>query len=257
MRDELRIVEHVRRVPLRQRASISARSVPRFERGANRARGGVVEHEDVDPHVRIEHHAHASGCGMADFPFDTIWVYVFTVGTACRRASMIIVLSPAKSLDYETPPHVKKHTLPEFVDDAAELIDGLRKLSPQQIGSLMRHFRPARATELSALRRLVAALRHATTRSRPCSRSMATCTRVSTRRRCPPADLDYAQNHVRVLSGLYGLLRPLDLLQPYRLEMGTKLRQCARQGPVRVLGRAHHGGAQRAVEEAARRRACW
>ena len=41
---------------------------------------------------------------------------------------MIIVLSPAKSLDYETPPHVKKHTLPEFIDDAAELIDGLRRL---------------------------------------------------------------------------------------------------------------------------------
>ena len=50
---------------------------------------------------------------------------------------MIIVLSPAKSLDYETPPHIKKHTLPEFAEDSAELIEGLRKLSPQQIGSLM------------------------------------------------------------------------------------------------------------------------
>ena len=48
---------------------------------------------------------------------------------------MIIVLSPAKSLDYETPAHVKKHTIPDFVDDAAELIGGLRLLSPQQIGS--------------------------------------------------------------------------------------------------------------------------
>ncbi|KNH08626.1 UPF0246 protein YaaA [Candidatus Burkholderia brachyanthoides] len=50
---------------------------------------------------------------------------------------MIIVLSPAKSLDYETPPHIKKHTLPEFVDDATELIGGLRALSPQQIGGMM------------------------------------------------------------------------------------------------------------------------
>ena len=50
---------------------------------------------------------------------------------------MIIVLSPAKSLDYETPAHIKKHTLPQFVDDAAELIDGLRELSPQQIGGMM------------------------------------------------------------------------------------------------------------------------
>ncbi len=50
---------------------------------------------------------------------------------------MIIVLSPAKSLDYETPPHVTKHTLPEFTADSAELIKALRKLSPQDIGSLM------------------------------------------------------------------------------------------------------------------------
>ncbi len=50
---------------------------------------------------------------------------------------MIIVLSPAKSLDYETPAHVRKHTLPDFVEDAAELIGGLRQLSPQQIATLM------------------------------------------------------------------------------------------------------------------------
>ena len=100
---------------------------------------------------------------------------------------MIIVLSPAKSLDYETPPHVKKHTLPEFVDDAAELIDGLREALAAADRQHDGHFGPARAAELPALRGLVEALRHATMPSRRCSRSTATCTKASPRSRCPRA----------------------------------------------------------------------
>jgi uncharacterized protein len=134
---------------------------------------------------------------------------------------MIIVLSPAKSLDYDTPAHVETHTIPDFVDDAAELIDGLRRLSPQQIGTLMsisdplarlnfqryadwsNEFSPANAKQaVLAFNGDVYEGFHASSLS--------------------AADLDYAQQHVRVLSGLYGLLRPLDLLQPYRLEMGTR-----------------------------------
>ncbi|QDQ83466.1 peroxide stress protein YaaA [Paraburkholderia megapolitana] len=135
---------------------------------------------------------------------------------------MIIVLSPAKSLDYETPPHVKKHTLPDFIDDAAELIGGLRRLSPQQIATLMDISDP------------LARLNY----QRYADWSPVFDTRNAKQavlafngdvyegfdaRSLSAADLDYAQKHVRVLSGLYGLLRPLDLLQPYRLEMGTRL----------------------------------
>jgi uncharacterized protein len=134
---------------------------------------------------------------------------------------MIIVLSPAKSLDYETPAHIKKHTLPEFVDDAAELIDGLRQLSPQQIGGMMgisdqlatlnfqRYAEWSKTFDADNSKQAVLAF------NGDVYEGFAAKTLSS-------ADLDFAQKHVRVLSGLYGLLRPLDLLQPYRLEMGTR-----------------------------------
>jgi uncharacterized protein len=134
---------------------------------------------------------------------------------------MIIVLSPAKSLDYETPPHVKKHTLPQFIDEAAELVDGLRQLSPQQIGTMMSISDPLAqlnytrfadwSTEFTTHNAKQAVLAF----NGDVYEGFAAKTLSS-------SDLDYAQNHVRVLSGLYGLLRPLDLLQPYRLEMGTR-----------------------------------
>ncbi|MDR6388776.1 peroxide stress protein YaaA [Paraburkholderia phenoliruptrix] len=135
---------------------------------------------------------------------------------------MIIVLSPAKSLDYDTPPHVKKHTIPDFVDDAAELISGLRRLSPQQIASLMSisdqlaHLNVERYAQWSP--------RFGTDNAKQAVLAFnGDVYEGLNAKTLSSADLDFAQNHVRVLSGLYGLLRPLDLLQPYRLEMGTRL----------------------------------
>ncbi|KVN00811.1 MULTISPECIES: peroxide stress protein YaaA [unclassified Burkholderia] len=134
---------------------------------------------------------------------------------------MIIVLSPAKSLDYETPPHVSHHTLPQFADDAAALIDELRRLSPQQIGTLMSISDPLARLNFQ---------RYAdwSRTSTPVNAKQAVLAfngdvyEGLDARSLSSDDLDYAQRHVRVLSGLYGLLRPLDLLQPYRLEMGTR-----------------------------------
>ena len=135
---------------------------------------------------------------------------------------MIIVLSPAKSLDYETPAHVSKHTIPDFIDDAAQLVDELRRYSPQQIASLMdisdalAHLNFQRYAEWSPqftkdnAKQSVLAFNGDVYEGFDAKSLSA-------------ADLDYAQRHVRVLSGLYGVLRPLDLLQPYRLEMGTRL----------------------------------
>lgn len=134
---------------------------------------------------------------------------------------MIIVLSPAKSLDYETPPHVRKHTLPQFVDDAAELIHGLRKLSPQEIGGMMGISDPLAALNFQRF------AEWSTTFGTHNSKQAVLAFNGDVyegfaAKSLSSSDLDFAQNHVRVLSGLYGLLRPLDLLQPYRLEMGTK-----------------------------------
>ncbi|HXZ09748.1 MAG TPA: peroxide stress protein YaaA [Paraburkholderia sp.] len=134
---------------------------------------------------------------------------------------MIIVLSPAKSLDYETPPHVKKHTIPDFVDDAAELIGDLRRLSPQQIATLMDISDPL--ARLNFQRYADWSVKSDTSNAKQAVLAFnGDVYEGFDAKSLSAADLDYAQNHVRVLSGLYGLLRPLDLLQPYRLEMGTR-----------------------------------
>ena len=136
---------------------------------------------------------------------------------------MLIVLSPAKSLDYKSPAKVKAPTLPEFVSESAKLIADLKKLSPQEVANLM-----GLSDQLAALN---------VGRYRDWSKKF-------TEENSKPAiyafdgdvydgfdvkTLDakaiaFAQDHIRILSGLYGALRPLDLMQPYRLEMGTSFK---------------------------------
>ncbi|MBH1968511.1 MAG: peroxide stress protein YaaA [Pseudomonadales bacterium] len=135
---------------------------------------------------------------------------------------MLMVISPAKTLDYETPPATQRFTQPQYLDHSQELIQQLRDLTPAQISELMHvsdkigglnaarfgswtpAFTPENAKQaLLAFKGDVYTGLNAQTFSED--------------------DFDYAQQHLRMLSGLYGLLRPLDLMQPYRLEMGTKL----------------------------------
>ncbi|MBY4945575.1 peroxide stress protein YaaA [Cupriavidus respiraculi] len=135
---------------------------------------------------------------------------------------MLIVLSPAKSLDYETPARVKTHTLPRFIDRSAVLIERLRKLAPQDIGALM---------DISDKLAVLNATRYADwspefTAANSKQAALAFNGDVYDgfdAPSLPAADLTFAQKHVRILSGLYGVLRPLDWMQPYRLEMGTRL----------------------------------
>ena len=135
---------------------------------------------------------------------------------------MIIVLSPAKSLDYKTPPTVDDYTQPEFLDQSQQLIDQLRTLSPVEVAQLM---------HLSDRLAVLNATRYAEW-SRPFSPGDAKQAVLAFNGdvydgldagSLSSADLNFAQDHLRVLSGLYGVLRPLDLMQPYRLEMGTRL----------------------------------
>ncbi|MFJ3057571.1 peroxide stress protein YaaA [Herbaspirillum sp. NPDC087042] len=135
---------------------------------------------------------------------------------------MLIVLSPAKSLDYDTPANTDLHTTPAFVPRSAELIEVLKKLSPAEIGSLM-----SISDQLSVLNvnRYASWSRKFSTKN---AKQAVLAFNGDVYEGLQAASLngkqlDYLQNHVRILSGLYGMLRPLDLMQPYRLEMGTKL----------------------------------
>lgn len=133
---------------------------------------------------------------------------------------MLIVLSPAKSLDLETPPTTSLHSTPDFLDHSAQLIERMRQFSPAEVGSLM-----GISDTLSALN--VARYASWTPRLDDARQAiMAFNGDVYAgfeARSLQPAQLAYAQSQVRILSGLYGLLRPLDLIHPHRLEMGTRL----------------------------------
>jgi cytoplasmic iron level regulating protein YaaA (DUF328/UPF0246 family) len=135
---------------------------------------------------------------------------------------MLIVLSPAKTLDYESPVPVQQHTRPEFMPRSQELIELLRTLSPHEVGSLM-----GISDQLAAL--------NADRYARWSPRLTKTNSRQALfafngdvyegldARSMTPSQVTWADAHIRILSGLYGVLRPLDRMQAYRLEMGTRL----------------------------------
>ena len=135
---------------------------------------------------------------------------------------MLFVLSPAKSLDYESPIGDVPHTRPTFVKEAAGLIDLLRPMSPQQIADLMSL--SDKLASLNAARFEMWSERFTEKNSRQAVLAFDGDVYDGLRARdMTAAQLEWLQNHLRILSGLYGVLRPLDFMQPYRLEMGTAL----------------------------------
>jgi cytoplasmic iron level regulating protein YaaA (DUF328/UPF0246 family) len=133
---------------------------------------------------------------------------------------MLIVLSPAKSLDLDSPPTTLERTTPRFIDDAAELIKILKPKSPAEIGALMHISDPL--SVLNVTRYADWHPDHAGARQAIMSFDGDVYTGLAARTLDAPA-LGYVQARVRILSGLYGVLRPLDAMHPYRLEMGTRL----------------------------------
>ncbi|AOW14588.1 hypothetical protein LPB72_05630 [Hydrogenophaga crassostreae] len=135
---------------------------------------------------------------------------------------MLFLISPAKALDYETPAHVKTHTQPLFVKESTELIAVMREKSPQQIAELM--------SLSDALSGLNAARYQAWVPRFTAKNSKQAVLAFDgdvygglEAKTLSEAELDWLQDHLCILSGLYGVLRPLDRMQAYRLEMGTRL----------------------------------
>ncbi|WLS78332.1 peroxide stress protein YaaA [Erwinia pyri] len=135
---------------------------------------------------------------------------------------MLMVISPAKTLDFDSPLATKRFTQPALLDDSQKLIEIARQLTPAQIASLMSI--SDKLAELNAnrfndwhppftpdnARQAILAFKG----------DVYTGLQAET---FSEKEFDFAQQHLRMLSGLYGLLRPLDLMQPYRLEMGIRL----------------------------------
>jgi len=134
---------------------------------------------------------------------------------------MLMVVSPAKSLDFETRPGTRKFSQPEFLKESNALVKDLRKLEPDDLSELM-DISPSLAEEnhrrfanwhtpfdLKNSKQAIFAFKGDVYLGLQAEDFGS-------------ADLNFAQKHLRILSGLYGVLRPLDLMQPYRLEMGRK-----------------------------------
>ncbi len=136
---------------------------------------------------------------------------------------MIIVISPAKKLDFKTKSKGEIYTTPEFLDKSAEIINVIRQFSPKDLAVLMnvsddiasltfeRHSQWKTPFDKENARPAIHAFRGDVYRGMSADDFS-------------DEDLKFAQDHLRILSGLYGVLRPLDLIQPYRLEMGTKFK---------------------------------
>ncbi len=137
---------------------------------------------------------------------------------------MLIVVSPAKSLDYESRLATKKFSEPEMLDRSAELVSIMAQRSPEDISKLMDV--SAELGELNFQRFQDWELPFTRTNARPAVLAFDgdVYTGLDARNSFSERDFTHAQKTLRILSGLYGLLRPLDLMQPYRLEMGTSLK---------------------------------
>lgn len=136
---------------------------------------------------------------------------------------MLFLLSPAKSLDYERPlPEGLNHTLPPFIAQSAELIALLRQLAPHDVAALM-----AISDKLAQLNTARYAAWHTTFTADNARQALFAFNgdvyEGLDAYSLQADDIAWAQNHLLMLSGLYGALRPLDWMQPYRLEMGTRL----------------------------------
>ncbi len=135
---------------------------------------------------------------------------------------MLIVISPAKTMDFDASLATRRRSTPQFLDEAAVLIGELGKLSPPQLEKLMNI-----SPKLAALN-FARNLQWGSSSGLPNARPALLAFRgdVYTGLEADSfssQDFAYAQKHLRILSGLYGLLRPLDLIRPYRLEMSTRL----------------------------------
>lgn len=135
---------------------------------------------------------------------------------------MIALLSPAKSLDYQSEPLITENTQPRFQDDTAELVSVLRRLSATELGDLMSL--SEKLTNLNFNRYQDFAPDYTKDNSRQAILAFTgDVYQGLTLEDWNPLEYARAQGCLRILSGLYGVLRPLDLIQPYRLEMGTRL----------------------------------
>lgn len=161
---------------------------------------------------------------------------------------MLAIISPAKTLDFETKIDGFTFSQPELTTYSQQLIEICKQLSPAEVGSLMSI--SDKLAALNVARFTEWQVEHTEKNSKAAifafKGDVYTGLEAET---LSQAEIEYAQSHLRMLSGLYGLLKPLDLMQPYRLEMGTKLANSQGKDLYAFWGNVITGCLQQAIDE--------
>ena len=161
---------------------------------------------------------------------------------------MLAILSPAKTLDYETPLKTKLNSQPIYGRESNQLIKTLRTFEPFEVASLMKI--SDKLADLNHKRYVEWRNKPAESKTRPAALAFKGDVYQGLEAESfSDNDLKFAQRHLRILSGLYGLLRPLDVIQPYRLEMGTKLKTSKGQNLYDYWGTKLTNGLNEALKE--------
>ena len=161
---------------------------------------------------------------------------------------MLAILSPAKTLDYETPLKTKLNSQPIYGRESNQLIKTLRTFEPFEVASLMKI--SDKLADLNHKRYVEWRNKPAESKTRPAALAFKGDVYQGLEAESfNDSDLKFAQRHLRILSGLYGLLRPLDVIQPYRLEMGTKLKTSKGQNLYDYWGTKLTTGLNEALKE--------
>ena len=161
---------------------------------------------------------------------------------------MLAILSPAKTLDYETPLKTKLNSQPIYGRESNQLIKTLRTFEPFEVASLMKI--SDKLADLNHKRYVEWRNKPAESKTRPAALAFKGDVYQGLEAESfNDNDLKFAQRHLRILSGLYGLLRPLDVIQPYRLEMGTKLKTSKGQNLYDYWGTKLTTGLNEAIKE--------
>lgn len=135
---------------------------------------------------------------------------------------MLIVISPAKTLDFEKAPVVKQDSVPEFTKEAETLVRLLRKYTSEELMDLMKISDKLATLNIGRFKTWNSLVEKEIDRQAICAFRGEVYTGLNVDD-WSDKNFAFAQNHLRILSGLYGVLRPLDYIKPYRLEMGSKL----------------------------------
>lgn len=134
---------------------------------------------------------------------------------------MLMIISPAKTLDFETPAKTSVSTIPDFLDRSQQLIEELRELSPADISELMKISDKLGVLNFDRFLNWHLPFDSGNAKQALLAFKGDVYSGLNADS-FTSQDFKFAQQHLRILSGLYGLLRPLDLIQPYRLEMGAR-----------------------------------